>query len=226
MKKTINFVILTAGIGYKMRSYEPRSMLRFNKIPLIKHQINEINKLSDKFRVYIYVVTGYGDDKIAKGLAKEKVTIVNNPHYETCNQGGSIKLLLKEFHLGNAFLVHGDIYFKFEDINKLNFDSSFVLYDTEGRFKDKEVGVNIGDGLGSLSYGPKTKWSQMAYFGPNEMNTLYDPNLETFMLTHEVVNFSLGMGGLFRAEPFVGDIFEIDRIKEYKIEKFNFKGDE
>ena len=26
--------------------------------------------------------------------------------------------------------------------------------------------------------------------------------------------------------PFVGDIFEIDRIKEYKIEKFNFVGGE
>ena len=225
MKKTINFVILTAGVGYKMRSYEPRSMLRFDKVPLIIRQINEINKLQDKYNVEIFVVTGYGEDKIAKRLAKEKVTIVNNPDYASCNQAGSIKLLLKQYNLSNAFFVHGDIHFR-ANLNKLNFDSSFILYDTEDRFKSKEVGVNLGDGLGSLSYGPKTKWCQMAYFGPEEMNLLYEPSIEDFMLTHEVVNWVLGMGGKFRAEPFVGEIFEIDRIKEYKIEKFNFVGDE
>ena len=186
--KTVNFVILTAGIGYKMRSYEPRALLKFGKLPLIIHQINEINKLKDfGYSPKIYVVTGYGSDKIVKRLAKEKVTIINNEEYEKHNQGGSINLILKRAELDNAFFIHGDIYF-IADLHRFNYESSFVLYDDEDRFKFKEVGVNIGDGLGSLSYGPKTKWCQMVYFGPKEMKVLDKHNPKNFMLTHEVVN--------------------------------------
>jgi CTP:phosphocholine cytidylyltransferase-like protein len=218
----INFVILAAGIGYKMRSYEPRSMLRFNKIPLIMHQIKEIRKLNIPHN--IYVVTGYKSSKIARKLAKEKVTIFNNEEYELCNQAGSLRKLWLENSLDNMFLIHGDIYFRPDSMPE--YDKSFVLYDSEGRFKDKEVGVNIGESLvGSLSYGVKTKWAQMAYIGPENIDLLDDILLPEYdyRLTFEVINEIISRGGKMKALPFDGHIFEIDRIKEYKIENFNFE---
>lgn len=228
--KIINFVILAAGIGYKMRSYEPRSLLKFDKIPLIIHQIKEIQKLESKeFCPRIFVITGYRGDRISKKLAKEKVIIVNVDEYEKSNQYGSIRAL-KFIHtsmygrpLDNIFLIHGDIYFQ-TDLGALPYDSSFILYDTKDRFKAKEVGVNIGDGLGSLSYGAKTKWCQMAYVNDPEMKLMNnnEDRFEDFMLTFEVINQIVNSGGRFETILYEGKIFEIDRIKEYRIEKFNF----
>lgn len=205
-----------------MRSYEPRSMLRFDKTPLIVHQIREIQKLNIPHN--IYVVTGYKSSKIERKLAKEKVTILNNEDYASCNQAGSLRKLWLEHSLDNMFLVHGDIYFRFDAAP--DFSDSFVLYDEDGRFKDKEVGVNIGGGLtGSLSYGVKTKWAQMAYVGPADVELLDDILIpeHDYRLTFEVVNEIISLGGKMRAVPFSGHIFEIDRIKEYKIENFNFE---
>ena len=117
------------------------------------------------------------------------------------------------------FLIHGDIFFECElGALPYGYNHSFLLYDEESRFKDKEVGVNIGDKVGSLAYGVKPKWCQMVYFSPSDMGA----PIEDYMITHEIINSAIDNGSTFQAIPFNGKIFEIDRIKEYRIESFNF----
>lgn len=223
--KKVNFVILAAGVGYKMRSYEPRSLLKFNDTCLINHQIKQIEKIKEfGLDSNIFVITGYKSDKIEKKLTKEKITIINNENYSSCGQGGSLRLLQSTHNLSNMFIVHGDIYF---ELNKfLKYDNSFLLYDNKFRLKDKEVGVNIGDQLvGSLSYGVKTKWAQMVYLNEKEINLLNKTLVEKndFMTTHEVINSVIDYGGKIHVVPQNDKLFEVDRIKEYNIESFNFE---
>lgn len=80
-----------------MKSFGPIGMLKKNKNAkeLILHQIENLRKIFGT--TDIYIITGFGEEKIYKKLASKKyITIISNTEYTTKNYGYALKLFLEK----------------------------------------------------------------------------------------------------------------------------------
>lgn len=220
----ITFIILGAGIGHRMISYEPRSLLKYKDKYLISHQIDQIkNTLKDDICPFFTLVTGYKHEKVVKKLKQEDVLIVNNPEYDTTNQIESVRRALNYEVGNNVCLIHGDIFFS-EDFSKYDYTKSFCIVDNRGQLKDREVGINYYDNkVNILSYGIEDKWAQIVYLTGKEFELLqticsFDNN---YYLTFEIINKIIDLGGTFDIYLTESKLFEVDKIKDLKNENTN-----
>jgi choline kinase len=216
----ISVAILSAGIGMRIKSYEPRSMLKICDKTLIEHQISTIrNCFKD---IDLITVVGYESGRIIKKLSDKHIRIIENQSYETTNTAESIRLAFNN-NIRNGFLfIHGDLLFNPETLNQLNYKKSFILIDNNNMLEDKEVGVTIdaNNKATILSYDLPTKWCQIAFITGKELkiashlfNRFEDSNKK--MLSFEVLNKMIEMGASFECyEPKKMKIMEIDRIKD------------
>ena len=88
--------ILSYGITKGMKSFGPIGMLKKNKNTkeLILHQIENLRKIFGT--IDIYVITGFGEEKIYKKLESKKyVKIISNKKYTEKNYGYALKLFLE-----------------------------------------------------------------------------------------------------------------------------------
>lgn len=88
--------ILSYGITKGMKSFGPIGMLKKNKNTkeLILHQIENLRKIFGT--IDIYVITGFGEEKIHKKLESKKyVKIISNKKYTEKNYGYALKLFLE-----------------------------------------------------------------------------------------------------------------------------------
>ena len=86
-QQDIAVAILSAGIGARIKSYEPRSMIRIGGKTLIEHQISTLQQCFESPE--IIAVIGCGADKIAKKI-RGCVRIVENQIYKETNTSESI----------------------------------------------------------------------------------------------------------------------------------------
>lgn len=219
-KKTsdISIIILSAGVGLRIKSYEPRSMLKIKNRTLLEHQIDILNSAFDTPE--IICVVGYDAQKIIK--KNYNVRIIENQLYETTNAAESLRLAFNNTLSDNILFLHGDLLFNKETLN-VKYNKSFVLVDTNKRFDNREVGVTISTDTNKasiFSYGLNTKWCQIAYMTGKE--TKIAKNLfQKFELAHkkmlcfELLNDMINTGASFECyEPNNMSITEIDRIKD------------
>ena len=129
-------VILSAGIGNRIKSYEPRSLLKLGNQTLIDHQISVINN-SFHFPEIIGVF-GYLVDKIAKKI-RGKIRIIENQIYENTNTSESLRLAFNSTTKDSLLFFHGDLYFKIDTLDGLDYSNSFLVVDNKQHMHDKEV---------------------------------------------------------------------------------------
>jgi CTP:phosphocholine cytidylyltransferase-like protein len=222
-KKTsnISIIMLCAGVGLRIKSYEPRSILKIKNKTLLEHQIDILNTVFDCPE--IICVVGYDAQKIIK--KNYNVRIVENQLYETTNAAESLRLAFNNTLNDNILFLHGDLFFNKETFN-VKYNKSFILVDSNKRFNNSEVGVTICSDTNKasiLSYGLNTKWCQIAYLTGKE--TKIAKNLfQKFETTHkkmlcfELLNEMITSGACFEChEPNNMSITEIDRIKDIDI---------
>jgi len=223
-KKSLNnladttVAILSAGVGSRIKSYEPRSLIKIGNKTLLEHQISTISQCFG-FPEIITVV-GYRADKIAKKM-RGSVRIVENQIHETTNTSESMRLAFNNSMKNNFLFMHGDLYFNENTLKNLDYDKSFVLVDSQGMMDHKEVGLTIVNQNATIfSYGLKTKWCQIAYITGREIKILknifnkFEPTQKK-MLSFEILNKMISMGANFKCyEPENMSITEIDRIKD------------
>ena len=218
--------ILSAGVGARIKSYEPRSLLRINNEPLIDRQIHVINNSFTSPE--IIAVFGYDFYRILKKI-KTPIRVIENQLYETTNNAESLRLAFNNNVKNNFLFMHGDLLFNNATLSQLNYSESFIIVDSKERFDKKEVGVTITNGKANiLSYGLDTKWCQIAHLTGKELkiaNSLFlrfeEQNKK--MLSFEVINAIIENGGCFKCyEPNNMNIFEIDKIRKDIYEDFNF----
>lgn len=215
----IPVAILAAGISNKMKSYEPRSLLKVNEQLVVEKQINAIRS---SIEGDILLVVGYKANKIIRKVASfENVRIVENQVYENSNAAESIRLAINNNPYERLLIMHGDIVFNAETLKDLSYNKSFVLVDNAKRIQEREIGVNIlGNQASSLSYDLPTKWCQIAYFCGKEYQCLKglcrkDTNDISHRLFFEMVNLVIDRGGAFLChEPAKMNIFEIDSMND------------
>ena len=222
--KDISIAVLSAGIGNRIKSYEPRSLLKVRGSYLIDNQIQVINECLHKPE--IISVLGFDTKRIIK-KSTNNLRVVENQLYNTTNSSESLRLAVNNCQNENFMFLHGDLLFNKETLMN-SYNNSFILVDNKGLFKESEVGVTINSSRSGknnasiLSYGLDCKWGQMAYFTGNEFKILQNVLLrmqeqDKKMLSFEIINKVIHMGGCFEClEPEGMVIIEIDRIKDIK----------
>lgn len=215
----ISICILSAGSGSKIKSYEPRSLLKFCN----KHIIDiQIELLESHFNhPEIITVIGCHANKLIKKL-KNKTRIVENQLHEETNSSESLRIGFNNSINENFMFIHGDIVFN-EAMLKVPYDKSFIIVDSKGMIKENEVGVTkIDTKMSIMSYGLSLKWGQVAFFTGKEYKLLcnimnkFEPK-DKKKLSFEIMNDVVNLGGSFECyEPKEMSLVEIDRIKDIK----------
>lgn len=214
----IAVAILSAGVGSRIKSYEPRSMLRIGDKTLIEHQISTINNCFDSAE--IIGVVGYDAQRIIRKI--NNIRIIENQLYEITNASESLRLAFNSTTKRGFLFMHGDLLFNINTLQNLDYDRSFVIVDNMNKIGPKEVGLTISHNnkASIFSYGLETKWCQIAYLTGKELkiaknifNKFEEHNKK--MLSFEILNKMIEMGASFCCyEPKKMQIVEIDRIKD------------
>lgn len=215
----ISIAILAAGVGSKIKSYEPRSLLKTKDGLLLDHQIKTLNNFFD--RPEIITVVGCHANRIIRKF-RGRTRIVENQIYFNTNASESMRLAFNNCDTDNFMFIHGDLLFNKSAID-VDYNKSFVIIESGQQFKDQEVGVTkINNNLSIMSYGLKEKWAQIAYCTGKEYSILKSifqkfEEQDKKQLSFEIINKIIAMGGSFACyEPKGMKILEIDRIKDIK----------
>ncbi len=210
--------ILSAGIGPRIRSYEPRSLIKIGNKTLLEHQISAIRQCFD--HPEIVTVVGCKAEKIIKKM-RGNIRIVENQIHAQTNTSESMRLAFNNSMKNNFLFMHGDLYFNASTLKDVDYDKSFVIVDNKNMITEKEVGLTIHNNNATIfSYGLPTKWCQIAYITGKEFKILKNifnkfDDTQKKMLSFEVLNKMIALGAVFKCyEPSNMSILEIDRIKD------------
>ena len=210
--------ILGAGIGSRIKSHEPRSLIKIDNKTLLEHQIHTIQECFETPE--IIAVVGCKAEKVIKKI-RGSVRIVENQIYETTNTSESMRLAFNNSLKSSFLFMHGDLYFNTSTLSDIDYSKSFVIVDTKKMISDKEVGLTVCNNIATIfSYGLPTKWCQMAYITGKELKILKNifnkfDITQKKMLSFEILNKMISMGAIFKChEPQDMSIVEIDRIKD------------
>ena len=227
LDNNISVVILSAGVGTRIKSAEPRSLLKLGKKTLLEHQIEAIKRTFKECE--IIGVFGTGIDKIIK-KSNKNIRIVENQLFQETNNSESLRLGINNTYKDNVLFIHGDIYFTDKIFNSANFKKSFIVTDINHDISEKEVGVTIEKNKATiLSYGLKKKWCQICFLTGKELklmkNILLKMNKrDKKMLSFELINKIIESGGSFEIhEEKNAHVVEIDCIKDTKNENINLQ---
>jgi len=214
----LQIIILSAGIGSRTKSYEPRCLLKYNNKTILDNQLDIISEVFPKSEVS--VVGGFDINRIIKKINK-RARVVENQIYQDTNSGESLKLAVNNSLLDNILFLHGDLIISPEIFDGVDMRSSFLLTENKNKFEDKEVGITVVNGYASvLSYNLPTKWCQIAYLSATELDIFkkllarQDFNTK-YLLTFEIINKIIENGGKFRCFD-IEDSFikEVDNLKD------------
>ena len=211
-------IILNAGMSARMKTYEPRAILKINDKMLIEHQYDILSLYGFKIKT----IVGFKGNKLIKKINHLSIDFDHNPDYETTNNAQSLKIAFRPEYK-NLIVINGDIFFNKESLD-VDYTKSFVIVDNKQQIKDREIGAVTSDGiLTNLSYGIKQKWCQIVFFTGKEFDLLhqilYSEDVRK-KLTFELINKIIDFGGRFYAyENNQMRISEIDCVKELDNEK-------
>lgn len=222
----VSVAILNAGVGARIKSCEPRSLIKVKNRQIIDWQLDAIEFAF--VEPDIITVVGYKPQRVFKKIG-DKIRIVENQLHESTNNAESLRLAFNASVTSNFIFFHGDLIFNRELLSEIDYSESFVVVDSKGMMKKGEVGLTEVDAkLSVLSYGLEKKWCQIAFFTGKELNLLrsiFNKFNETSKktLSFELINQIISDGGSFKCiEPKSMKILEIDTIKDVKNEDINF----
>ena len=212
----IIFIILSAGVGNRMRSYGPKCLFKTSEETILDKQISIIK--SNFSQNEIILVVGFEANKVIKKISDD-IRVVENQLYQTTNSSESLRLAINNSVSDKIFFIHGDLIFNKEIFDSLDFSRSFVLVDSKNQIEDNEVGITIVNNKATFfSYGLDTKWCQMAYIRGKEfsiLKSLYNKPGKDKLYTFEMLNMIIEKkGSLIAVEPENMNIKEIDSFKD------------
>jgi choline kinase len=215
---TISFIIPAAGLGIRLKSEKPISLIKFEDEEfLYEKQINTIRKHFPEARI-IYI-TGFNCDKIDKQIKNLDCEVVHNLSYSETSPAFSVSLGLKKVD-GPAFLIYGNLFFDKKALTNLpKFD---ILKEENGfhslLFTNKNIENGIGIGINQkFDYNFKEKWTKITYLS-KECSAGFQEIVrqKPWKLIHEVIEKLIANGRCFKNIELNGTIIEIQKIKNIK----------
>lgn len=213
----LTVIIPVAGMGYRMKSYGPKCLLKANQQQTILQKT--IKNIESEYPFSdIIVVAGFEADKIINALP-HKIRVVENQNYEDTNIVESIRLGINASKHENALIIYGDLIFNVYSIRKVTREGTCVVVDSKSRFKEEEVGVTIAQGHATVfAYGLEDKWCQIAFFQKQdflELKKLCSDKKKNKLYPFEIFNIMITNGCKIKAiEPKGMLIKEIDSLKD------------
>lgn len=216
--RRISIIIPAAGLGTRMKSYGPKSLIKIkDSTTIIENQLKYIFKYF--YKPQVILVTGFKSEKIRNLLSNRRIEIVENEAWETTNVGHSIALGMSKIKHKNVILLNGDLVFNAWTL-KVPFGMySMMLVDKLGYMKDEEVGCLIANSnVINVMYDLPDKWAQIVYFTGKELELLkwHLARYEySYHYTFEIINSIIADGGKFFAHsPPRMKITDIDSSKD------------
>lgn len=217
--KSLSVIVPVAGIGYRMKSYGPKCLLKVSgNDSIINKLIDNVNTVFSKEEIIVCV--GFEADRVMQNLPAS-VRVVENQKYEDTNTTESLRLSLNNSVSDSVLIIHGDLVFNPATIQCFDRTQSSVIVDSVGQIRDDETGVTIVNQEATFfAYGLSCKWGQIAYFVGKELHLLKkicsDRN-KSKMYTFEILNEIIQLGGKFKSiEPRNMKIYEVDGLKDLR----------
>lgn len=216
--RKISIIIPAAGMGTRMKSHGPKSLIKINKETTILD--NQLKYIYSNFNnPQVIIVTGFGAGKIEKHVKNRQLEFIYNDNWEIDNVGGSISKGIKHIKHKYLLILYGDLVFNKFALNGPFGEYSVILKDKYGLMKDEEVGCVTNDKkITNMMYDLPNKWAQISYFTYKELDKLKElcnTNQYNNHYGFELINKIIGDGGTFFTQsPKNMKITDIDSSKD------------
>ena len=207
-----SIIIPAAGMGYRMRSYGPKPLIRINQEKTIVQ--NQIEIIKNNFvNPEIILVCGFEADRVMKNTPTDIIKI-ENENYEKTNVLRSIGMGLRAATSDRVLIVYGDLVFNNEAIKNLKLENSCIAIE-QSYMSDEEVGCNISDGfVEQLLPDIPNKWAQIMFLMDKELDIFrkvsWDKNKSQYF-GFEAINETIEKGGRFKScTPNKAKITDVD----------------
>lgn len=203
----LSIIIPAAGIGKRMKSYGPKSLIQLDSTSnVLSRQLSILQKLHPK--ADIVIVSGFEHEKTLefihqwnskfRNVGSKEVKVINNTRYSETNVAKSITMATEFCDKDKYLIIYGDLVFNEDTLNNIVFERSGLVVDTEGQLDKLEVGIKFADyQIEKLAYDTKVKWAQIAYLNHADMeefNSLVDQPRHSKYFSFEIFNMMLATG--------------------------------
>lgn len=201
-KHDLSIIILGAMIGYRMKSYGPKSMITLSTgETILENQLSVINKAYAGCDIILTI--GFEADKMIK-KCPPGIRLVENQLFETTNILEEVRLAINNSVNDNILLIQGDVVFNIETIDKITAeDSSAVIIDETNYIPEEDVGATIiNDKVSIFSHGISPKFCNIAYVTGKELKFLKsvaNDRDKNKLYLFEALNIVIDKHGSFRA---------------------------
>lgn len=223
MKKLACF-IFSYEITKGMKSVGPKALLKSKKAKeLINYQIDSVK---DK-NIDIYIILGFGSEKVKRKIDHQKVSIIDNALYDSTNDGYALELILKNYDCdkyNGCMIVNSGILFnkdiKLDIINSVKYNQSKIYYfnhtDTNDSF---QIGLTIIDSYVQHMFFNLSNniWNEIIYLDNHSVNQykkIYNPSMRNMFL-FEFINKSIDQGIIYQPiKVKYSNVIKISSIKD------------
>jgi choline kinase len=196
----LTVIIPAAGIGRRMKSYGPKSLIKIGNSTIIKNQISLLQTYIPD--VNIVLVCGFKAERLMNETP-DYILKIENERYAQTNVVRSIGMGLRVAgHSSRVIVVYGDLVFNSEAIKNISLNQSCIVVTDQG-MGEEEVGCVMDRHhiLTNLMYDLPSKWGQIAFFKNKELDLLKqmcwdDKNSTKFGF--EIINQIVDKGGQFK----------------------------
>lgn len=214
----LSIVIPAAGVGRRIKSKEPKALLRVGDKSLIERQLEILWTIYPK--ADILVAVGYRAAEVRQQLKDYPVRFIYNPLYETTNVAFSLNLGVQAAISHNCLIVYGDLIFNENAVRTITVGKSKILIDSNNLFNEDEAGLIVDekDKVTNLSFGLPQKWAQIVYLEGKELDLFrsacYNENSQRWF-GYELLNEVINNDGIFEAHSIPSSqIFDIDTTQD------------
>ena len=214
---SIGVIIPAAGMGRRMKSYGPKSLIKIGNSTIIKNQINLLQTYFSP--TTIVLVCGF-KAAVLMNETPDYILKVENERYEYTNVVRSIGIGLRVMgDCPKVIIVYGDLVFNSATLKDIKLTESSIIV-TNQEMGEGEVGcvINKKQQLTNLMYDLPNKWGQISMFMGKELELLkqlcWDEKNDT-KFGFEIINQIINKGGHFQCiqNPNI-KIVDIDSSKD------------
>lgn len=219
----VSVLILAGAIGYRMKSYGPKSMLTIGEKTVLDYQVESIKRVYPKSEIVI--VIGFGAEKIVKNKPNG-VRLVENQLYENTGELTQLRLGLNNITENNIIIINGDILFNDKAISIVSSKSS-LLIDQQNKLPESEIGAVVSENMvTNLSHGLDKNWCNICFVTGKELQHLrrfVNNRDKEKLFFFEAINYLIERNGKFSAlSPDKMSVYRINSIEDMSRINENF----
>ena len=195
----VTVIIPAAGMGRRMKSYGPKSLIKIGDSTLIKNQIATLRECLETRNIIL--VCGFRAEKLMDETP-DSIIKIENELYEESNVVRSIAMGLRAIQSETTVvIIYGDLVFNQAAIESLDLEKSCVIIDAVN-MGSSEVGciIDSKNKLANMMYDLPEKWGQIAVFKGRELDLLKElcwDKKNNRKFGFEIINRIIDKGGSF-----------------------------